>query len=57
MTKEDTQSHRGNPNTMGYALFKALAADEWYVNGGWRGQARRRTSINRPGRQSPRRTT
>ncbi|MCZ4103410.1 HNH endonuclease [Streptomyces sp. H39-C1] len=26
---------RGNPNTMGCALFKALAADEWYVNGGW----------------------
>jgi 5-methylcytosine-specific restriction endonuclease McrA len=30
--------YEGNPNTMGCALFRALAADEWYVHGGWRGQ-------------------
>jgi 5-methylcytosine-specific restriction endonuclease McrA len=37
--KAEGWRYRGNPNTMGYALFKALAADEWYVNGGWRGSS------------------
>lgn len=34
--KAEGWRYRGNPNTMGYALFKALASDKWYVNGGWR---------------------
>lgn len=37
--KAEGWRYRGNPNTMGYALFKALAADKWYVNGGWRGSS------------------
>ncbi|MCY0940206.1 HNH endonuclease [Streptomyces antarcticus] len=34
--KAEGWRYQDNPNTMGYALFKALSSDEWYVNGGWR---------------------
>ncbi|TCR23036.1 hypothetical protein EV578_104366 [Streptomyces sp. BK205] len=33
--KAEGWAHEGNPNTMGSALYRALADDEWYVNGGW----------------------
>lgn len=33
--KAEGWAHEGNPNTMGSALYRGLADDEWYVNGGW----------------------
>jgi 5-methylcytosine-specific restriction endonuclease McrA len=33
--KAEGWAHEGNPNTMGCALYRGLAADEWYANGGW----------------------